>query len=469
MQENKEHMYTLAQARFRAFASVQPPMGLAYLAATLRNEGAQVKIVDANAEGLNEDEVAKRILDTGSRIVGFTSTTPLFRWTTDIIKTLRKNGKDLTILMGGPHPTMMPDKILETGLVDIVVRGEGEGTIKELHKHFSNGELSLNDIKGISYVDDGKIVHNPQRPLIENLDELPFPSWDLLPIGKYHSVARNRRSLPIMTSRGCPFNCVFCYKGIYGRRYRTRSPENIIREIKYLKDRYGIEEMTILDDTYNLNVKRVMDVCNRMIQEKLDLPWSAPNGIRANPVTLELFRKMKEAGCYRISVGVESGDKRVLEFIDKGVTLEEVEAVFSLAKQAGLETVGMFMIGNLTETEETINKTINLAIKLDPDFAQFTIATPYPGTKMYEAILREGKLHLNGWENFNSYGGAIFEYGELTVPLLNEKYREAYRRFYLRIPYILRRLRKTKGLEDIKSYVEAMFVLLKMLGKKATD
>lgn len=462
-------MYTLAQAKFRAFASVQPPMGLVYLASVLRNEGAKVNLVDANVEGLNEDEVAKKILDTGSRIVGFTSTTPLFRWTMNIIRTLRKNRKDLIILMGGPHPSMMPDKILETGLVDIVVRGEGENTIKELHQYFTNGKLSLNDIRSISYITDGKIIHNPERPLIENLDELPFPSWDLLPIEKYHSVARNRLSLPIMTSRGCPFNCVFCYKGIYGRRYRTRSPENIIKEIKYLRDRYGIQEMTILDDNFTLNVKRVLDICDRIVQEKLVLPWSTPNGIRANPATLELFEKMKAAGCYRIYVGIESGDERVLEFIDKGITLEEVKAIFSLAKQAGLETVAMFMIGNLTETEETIDKTINLSIKLDPDLAQFTITTPYPGTKMHETILREGKLYLDSWENFNSCGGAIFEHGELTVPLLNRKYKEAYRRFYLRPYYILKRLKKMTSYGEIKSSVEAVFVLLKMLGKKPTD
>lgn len=456
--------FTFVNASFKKFAAVQPPLGLAYLAAVLKRKSTAITVIDANAERLTIEQTVKRILESEPDILGFTMTTPLVDVSLQIVEQV-KSKKDVPIIVGGPHPTVMPEELLEGNKIDIVVRGEGEETINELYDYF-RGTRRLDSIPGISFSRNGKIIHNPSRPLIENLDEIPFPAWEFFPVNKYSSFARKGKfSLPILTSRGCPFGCIFCYKGISGRRYRARSVESIIAELGYLIEKFKIEEFVIVDDNSALNEERAMTICDEIIRRNLVRPWNPVGGLTVR-ASYKLLSKMKEAGCYRVAFGVESGNQSVLDYINKGITLEQARHAFASAKKVGLEAVGFFMIGNLNETEKTINQTIDFAIELNPDWAQFTVATPYPGTKMYEIIKKEGKLLAKNWEDFASYDRAIFSYRELTPFFLDKKYREAYRRFYLRPQVIVKKIRKVTSFFELKNLFKGIKGFLQLVKPK---
>lgn len=453
--------FTLIQPSFKGFAAKQPPLGLAYLGAVLRQQkGAGVCIIDANCEELSNEETAHRVLASNPDVVGVTITTPLLNNAQLIINLIREQA-NIPIIVGGPHPTIMPDETLKAGGINIVVRGEGEKTIEELYRYFL-GEQSLESISGISYVRDGKMIHNESRQPSQNLDELPFPAWELLPVRSYRSeVRKTSYSLPVMTSRGCPFDCIFCYKGVFGTRYRPRSPQSVAAEWEYLVKTMEVDEISVVDDNFTLDTARVTEICDLIIERNLVVPWTTPNGIRAKPASLELFTKMKEAGCYRVYFGVESGDQTVLDFVGKKVTTEEIRTAFRLARQAGLETGAFFMLGNLSETEQTMDKTLKFAVELEPDYAQFTIATPYPGTKMYETIQNEGRFLFDSWEELASYDRAVFIHQHLTPELINRKYRQAFRNFYFRPSFIIRHLRKLRTRKDITSLFWGIKEMLK--------
>jgi radical SAM superfamily enzyme YgiQ (UPF0313 family) len=440
----------LIQPSFHGFAPRQPPLGLAYLASVLREQGAQVSIIDANAEGLSTSATATRILANRPDMLGVTMTTPLVGNGLEIMRLVSANKLNIHLLAGGPHATAVPEEILTSGPKNlIVVRGEGELTMAELYEYFQ-GDRSLTSIDGISYRRDGAIVHNPDRELLQDLDSLPLPSWDLLPLDIYRSeVRRNKYCLPIMTSRGCPFSCVFCFKGVFQGRYRPRNPQSIIEEWEYLVKGLGVEEIAVIDDNFTLHKNRVNEICEMIVAKGLAVPWTTPNGIRAHPISLPMLQNMQKAGCYRVYFGVESGDPAVLKSINKKAKPEHFRNAVSLASQAGLETGAFFMIGNLSETEETIDQTIKFAQELNPDYAQFTVATPYPGTEMYQRITEEGEMLVNTWEEFSSYDKAIFRHGALTPELVNRKYREAFRSYYFRPRFVLRHLTRLRSKKQL--------------------
>jgi len=460
---------TLVQAPFKNYAIVYPPLGLAYLAAALKRKPnpPDITIIDANAERLSARETADRILEAGTDLLGFTVTSPLVYSTLEIIDIV-KSRRDIPIIVGGPHPTIMAEHMLQNNKIDCVARGEGEETICEYYDYLT-GSLPIEGIKGISFKGAAGVIHNPDRPLICDLDSLPLPAWELFPLKKYHSIAGKAGfSLPVITSRGCPYDCVFCYKGIFGRTYRARDPEKILQELNYLVRNFKIDEFTVLDDNFALDEKRAIKICDEITKSGLNKPWRISNGIAAKSVSSGLFPKLKEAGCYQVAMGVESGSQRILDSIKKGVTLEQIRSVAKAVKDAGLETIAFFMIGNLGEDEKAMDETINFAIELDPDFAQFTIATPYPGTRMRQLILDEGKLLSDNWQDYASYGGlAVFEHGSLTPELMERKYKEAYRRFYLRPRYILRRLKQMGRPRELKNILSGLCVFIKMITARA--
>ena len=455
----------LIQPAFEDYSSKQPPLGLAYLCAALKKKNAEIMVIDANVERITNEGINQKIRFFEPNIVGFSVTTPLFSSMISIAKKIKEYNEDIVIVAGGPHPSIYPEDVLKTGFVDIVVGGEGDETIGEIYDSIEKG-ISLDEIKGISYVKGETIVSNPSRPLIENLDNLPFPAWDFFPLEKYRGTVRKTDfNLPVMTSRGCPFNCTFCYKGIYGRTWRPRSPENVLEEIKYLKEKFGIKEFSIVDDNFSLKQERAIKICELLIKEQINLPWCTPNGIRVDNVSKELFSKMKQAGCYRVYMAVECGDQKIIDLMNKGITLEQVKKAFSMAKEANLETSAFFMIGNLGETKETMEKTIKLAKELDPDFVQFTIATPYPGTKMYEEIKKNGRLLISDWKDFSSFSGAIFEYKNLNKKLIDNMHKKAVNSFYLRPRFILKYLRKNMSINGIKNLVRGGLSAFKIIKK----
>jgi len=460
--------FVFVQPPFKNWAVINPPLGLAYLSAVLRQKMASVEVfvIDANAERITPQEATKKILELKPDVLGVTITTPQVDVALDIIKKV-KSSLDIPVIVGGPHPTVMPQELLACEEVDIVARSEAEETIVELGQYFC-GLRQLSSIKGVSFKENGRMQHNPDRPLINELDCLPFPAWDTFPLHRYSSIGGKKGfCLPVMSSRGCPFGCVFCYKGVFGRTWRARSPENVIAELLYLRDKFKIEEFVFLDDNFALDEERALRICDGIIQGKLNLPWRLSSGIAVKSSSSRIFLKLKEAGCYQVAIAVESGNRAVLDYINKGITLEQIENTFRLAREAGLETVAFFMIGNLTENEKTMDDTIRFAIKLSPDLAAFTVATPYPGTRMYEIIEKEGRMVFGKWEDLASYAGrAVFQHKELTPELIQKKYQDAYRRFYLRPKYILKWFTTVSSWRELSNMFKGAGLLLRMIGLK---
>jgi len=443
------------------------PLGLGYLAAVMLQAGHEAQIFDAAVE---PGPLAER-LDRGKfDVVGVTSTTPLIDEAWRAAGAAKQRGA-LTIL-GGPHLTLMPDESLERPDVDLVVRGEGEDTLLEILALLAQNPGQLTDsggcvfpkepwsrIRGISFRSlDGEVVHTTNRPLRKDLDSLPFPAHLLLDISRYTNLQPltdgldpHARAYTIVTSRGCPYNCVYCSKAITGRTWRPRSPENVAAEWRWLVRDLKATEIGVTDDSMTTDLDRAKTICRMLIGEGLNtVPWITIHGIRAGDTDLELLQLMKQAGCRRVGFGVESGNQRILDSIKKKQTIEEVRAAFLNARQAGLETMGFFIFGLPGEDETTMDDTIRLAIELEPDMANFMIAAPYPGTEMYDKVLKEGRLFSHNWRDFAIHDEkARFEIGDVTAELVERKWHEAYRRFYLRPSRIWRKATNPRFWQDI--------------------
>jgi anaerobic magnesium-protoporphyrin IX monomethyl ester cyclase len=434
------------------------PLGLGYLGAVLEWEGHQVHLWD----GAVEEQPLRSLLDKERfDLVGVTSVTPLINEAWEAALEARSRGA-ITVL-GGPHPTLMPDESLERSQVDLVVRGEAEDTIIEVThalekdpgsvdpatgvRHFRSPDWG--QIAGLSFRNgSNSIVHNEERPPRRDLDSLPFPAHHLYKIERYTNLQPltdgldpNARAYTIITSRGCPYQCIYCSKAVTGNLWRPRSPENVVAEWRKLVVHLKATEIGVTDDVMTLDVKRAKAICRLLIEEGLNkVPWITIHGIRADNTDLELFRLMKEAGCKRVGFGVESGNQRVLDTMKKGQTIDDVREAFRNARQAGLQTIGFFIFGLPGENEETMDDTIRLALELDPDLANFMIAAPFPGTEQYKMVLEGGNLFSHDWRDFAIHDEkARFEIGEVTAELVERKWHEAYRRFYLRPGRLLRK------------------------------
>lgn len=437
----------------------QMPLGLAYLGAVLEKAGLQVEIFDTTVEDI---PLGQRLRENHFDLVGISANTSLIKGAWEIAALVKKHSNAVVVL-GGPHPSALPEESLIKPSVDLIIRGEGEETILEVCQAISK-KRSFEDILGISYKKNGMIFHNLPRPLNKDLDKLPFPAYHLFKLGKYtltqplrDKVSKSSRAFYIMTSRGCPYGCVYCFKGIYGRTWRARSPENVVAEWRYLVKKLGATEIGVQDDVINLDRKRIIEICNLLIKERLNhIPWITNNGIRADKVDLEVLKKMKMAGCKRVAFGVESGSQEILNNIQKHLKLEEIKTAFRLAKKVELETIGFFMFGNPGENEKTMEKTIRFALELDPDIVLFSIATPFPGTPLYNKILLEGTLLNKNWDDFgNLEGKGLFKLKEVTPDLVEKKWREAYRRFYLRPARVWRELRRKENWPNLKPLLKA--------------
>lgn len=441
-----------------------PHLGLAYLAAVSEERGDEVVIFDADVE---QQTAGEFVQEFRPHIVGITANTPQVKQAWRTAKAI-KEVHDCPVVLGGPHVSVLPEESCEKPDVDIVVRGEGEDSwidicnrletfLKDQPTYsteaFMHPENEMfDDCPGITYkTSDGQIHNNPDRPPIADLDSLPWPAYHLFKMDRYTNLqpATDRvdgaRSFSIMTSRGCPYRCTFCSQSIMPIKWRSRSPENVLAEWRHLVEDMGAQEIGILDDSANIRVKRLEELARLLIDNDLNhVPWIFVNGIRANLARKELLSLLKEAGLKRVAFGVETGDEEVLLSIDKKVDHDTIRQAFKNAKEVGLETIAFMIIGLPGETRETMQRTIDFAIELDPLIANFSMMTPYPGTKVYEIVKRQGRFLINDWEDYVFFEQqARYEMGDMTAELVEEMYRKAYRQFYLRPGPIIRRL-KTK-------------------------
>jgi radical SAM superfamily enzyme YgiQ (UPF0313 family) len=454
-------------------------MGLGYLAGSMRAHGYKVELWDASVEEELES-FAQKLARDPFEVVCLSAPTPLIVSAWEAAKTAKKHGA--VVILGGPHLTLMPHESMEKDQVDLVVRGEGEYTLieiiqalekqQELDRYRSqNGaaqnqaegsetrlkprlfdvEAGWGNILGLSWRNrEGKIIHNLDRPLPDDIDAIPFPAFDLFKIDRYtnlnpltEGLDMNARTYTVVTSRGCPYKCTYCSKPITGDTWRARSVDNVIAEWEWLVKDLGATEIGITDDIWNLDRERAKALCRALIKAKLNhVPWVTVHGMKVNNTDPELFQLMKQAGCKRVGFGVENGDDWMLRHvIKKGQTVQMVRQAMQWAKQAKLETMGFFIFGMPGETEESMEKTIQLAVTLDPDLAHFMMAAPFPGTEMWETLKEHGNIvaHNIDWATLAIQSDkAHFIFGEMDKATVERKWHEAHRRFYLRPKRILR-------------------------------
>lgn len=415
------------------------PLGMAYLTAVLEKKNCYgIKVVDLNFESEKTFNDLIRESDYANFTVFSANVQEIFR----LCRKAKKLNPRIRTVLGGPHPTALPKETMQEKSVDIIVFGEGEVTIAEMYDRLRKNK-SLKGILGTGYKEGKKVIMNKPRPLIKDLDTIPLPAYHFFPpIEKYTgfnpSTDNPKKSLPIITSRGCPYNCCFCFKALFGYQYRARSVESVMREWEWMVKDLDVDQIGVVDDNFNFSIDRAKKICREIIKRKLIVPWLTPNGIRADSVDRELLNLMKRSGCYRVAFGIETGSPEILKTLGKSLSLDQVRRAVKLAKEAGLETTGFFIIGLPGENEKTMRMTIDFAKELDSDYAQFTILNPMPGTRVFDMINKDGKF-LRDWNELGGhFDGCSFILGDVNPELAVRMRNQAYREFYLRPQKLLR-------------------------------
>lgn len=377
-----------------------PPMGLAYLAAYIRREGFNPVIVDFNIDGCSEKELPRLLKEYAPLAAGISFMTNQYGESLRLAELIKRCSNLTRVVAGGPHVSALSCETLkECPAIDFIVTGEGEITFIELLKAISNGKEDFANISGLSFRCRGDIVQNQPRDLIKDINSLPFPAWDLIDTRKY-SVFSIKKGLTfaLLSSRGCPNHCIFCDSHtIFGRRFRPRSAKNIFLEVLFLRKTYRMSQFDFVDDTITLDKRRVLDLCALLKGSGIPFTWMA--NARANTLDGEMLKAMKESGCVRIDIGVESGDPSVRRMAKKGITDEDVIRTHRLAKELGVQVGSFVMVGNLGETMDSVRMTAELLKDIGED-VMVSIACPFPGTELYKIAKEKGYLRVTDWSRY---------------------------------------------------------------------
>lgn len=423
---------------------VVPPLGLAYLGAVARNAGHAVKILDAFAERLTWDAFAERVSQDRYDLIGFTGMTPVFDTVRRAISVCRPHAA--TMVLGGPHATAFRETVLrDNPELDYAVYGEGEATFLDLLSALEQGQ-PLDNMPGL-------ITRNgpgPPRPYCRDLNDLPFPARDLLPNECYrYPLCGTDRMTTLITSRGCPYQCIFCDKGVFGSRWRARSAENVLAEIDEIVERYSVKSVVFYDDLFTVDRERVRAICEGLLSRPYKITWKAEG--RVNLVDDETLRLMQRSGCNTIAYGVECAGQAGLDYLRKKATPEMAREAFRKTRKAGIMTMGYFILGIPVETYEDALKTIRFAIELKADYAQFSVLSPLPGTPLYEEARAKGWYREIPAQNVSDKDllrpAVVSE--NWTEEQLASIVRLAHRRFYLRPGYMLKSLARTRSLGEM--------------------
>ena len=383
-----------------------PPLGLTYIASVLEKEGYSVKIIDMAVLDMDYKILAKQISRVKPKVVGISFMTNQYKNAVNVSKVVKNVDVHIPVIVGGPHVSAIPEEILALDSVDIAVIGEGEETVLEIVNSFlkGRGTAEFEAISGIAYKkEDGNICVNKRREVIQNIDSIPFPAWHLLPLDKYSVPGTGgdiaKQVFAIISSRGCPHQCIFCDSHtIFGRKFRGRSAQNIFDELVYLKETFNATQFDFVDDTITVVKDRIYQLCNFILTNNLEIKWMC--NARVNTVNLEMLQLMKEAGCVRIEFGVESGDKEVIQKIRKGITIEQIKTAHKMARKAGLSIGSFIMVGNLGEDQSSIMKTRKLLEEIETDDIYISIATPFPGTELYRIAKNNAWLRVQDWSKY---------------------------------------------------------------------
>ena len=418
-----------------AFVHYQNPLiGLAYMAAVLEKNGYEVTVVDCPPLNMTYEGLTREIFRLEPDIVGISSVTVTFSSALQAARVIKESYPQALIVLGGPHVTVTDEQTLsEQPETDIVVRGEGEQTMLELAHLISKSNLkNLDEVAGITFRKNGQIVRTPDRPLIQNLDQLPYPAYKYFPLTKYR--LSGKLILPIITSRGCPFQCAFCLAPrMAGKRFRARSTKNVVDELEWSRDVYEPDAFTFHDETFTYDQKRVFEICEEIRNRNIGLPWDCST--RVDQVSRKLLAEMRDANCQLVSFGVESGSQKILNAMRKGTTVEQNERAIRWAKEAGLSVTISVIIGYPGETMDTLEQTLDFIRRTEPDDVHMSLATPYPGIELYDLVKDLGWKMCGEWRHYDMQT-PVFKDPSIPVDL-RETRRGFYNHFYSP-SYILR-------------------------------
>ena len=428
-----------------------PPLGLAWIAAVLEEHGHKVRIIDTPTLKMGLRDFISEVRSWSPDLVGISLQTPTAPKGYRAIARLKEEVPDVPIVVGGTHPTYMYEEALNHG-ANVVVLGEGEYTALELVNTIESWGMDpehLRRVNGIAFRsrDGGVAVTEPRTP-IHDLDELPWPARHLLPMDKYTLFGKPVRIAHVMASRGCPYGCIYCITSYFwGRRLRFRSPRNVAEEIEHIHSKYGVSYIVFTDDELTVNRKFVYGLVSELRSRGLDIRFAC--GSRVDHVDKEYLRFLYSNGCSALYFGVESASQETLDRIGKGIRVEQAVKVFRWVKEVGGFAAGSFILGFPWETVDDMKETVEFAVRLDPSYAQFTALTPYPGTPLFEYAVKNGLITDRDWEHYTTIR-PIMRGFHFTVEQLGRMIKYAYRRFYLRLSFILRELRAGR-LKDLAS------------------
>lgn len=429
---------------------VLPPLGIGYIASSLEKAGHKVDIIDAIALALSKEQVLERIRKFNPKVVGITAMTPTIKGALEVAELAKTTGA-ITV-MGGVHMSILPLETLQYDTVDFGIIGEGEESMVELCNALEKDE-SYENIDGLCFKKDGRI-NIGQPKIISDLDSLPMPAFHLLPMKKYSSIIGLDPTCTMMGSRGCPYQCGFCYKTPSDKKYRIRSVEKIVDEIKFLIKNYQVKEIMFYDDIMPKDYARALS--EEIISRNVKIKWQTPQ--RVNLVDPELLKLMAKAGCRILRFGVEQGDPDQMEFVEKRINPEQVKAAFRDAKKVGISTFAYFIIGYINETEQTMQATIDLAKDLDPRYVMFTKAVPLPNTPLMYQSVEQGLVSPDYWTKFTL--GEKLDPMPSLVPNADQWVKKAYRSFYLRPKRILEQIVSIRSFSDLQKSIDAMIGIL---------
>mgnify|MGYP000948773642 CR=1 FL=1 len=438
-----------------------PPLGMATLAAIWEKEGHASQIIDSAALKLTIPETISKITPAPDYI-GITATTTEISNATEIAQAARRAFQGTKIILGGVHPTVFHEELVRHNICDMVVRNEGEFALIALAKG-----TALDKVPNLTWKNEhGKIIINPVSSQFVDLDSLPFPLYEKLPMSLYHSAlgaARRQPSIGMITSRGCPGKCSFCFSEMFGVKIRFMSPERIVEHILLLNRKYGIREISFYDDTFTADQNRIAALCQMLLNRKLKISWSC--FARVDTVTPELLLLMKKAGCHQVMYGFETSDETILDRFNKRVNLEQARNAIRWTKAAKINIRGAFMLGSPEETAESMQKTIEFAKKSGIQLAIFNVTTPYPGTPLYREFSSRNALLHHNWDLYNR-AELVLKLDTLTAEDVKYFYYKSYREFYLRPVFIIKYILNIRTLTEISILVKALFKIIRLTFKR---
>lgn len=443
---------------------IEYPIYLAYLVAIVRDSGCQVEFLDAILEELGIEEFARRTAELSPDLAVLECSTPSIEYDLQSAAALKQRLPALKTVLVGSHPTVYHQEIIAANPeVDAICRGEFDYTVRDLARAVAEG-TPWKEVAGLTWREGSEVRVNPDRPLIEDLDGIPFPARDLVSSPFYRQgTFRGKRPTTVVTSRGCPFRCTYCLwpSTLYGHKFRPRSAANVVDELEEAITRYGVDEVYFDDDSMALDRERMLEICRLIVDRGLKFEWIAQ--CRVDSMDEEVLRAMKRAGCRYIRFGVESGSPKMLKLMKKGITTERVLETFRLARKVGIRTQAFFLFGIPGETRETVEETIEFAKRLRPGSAQFAVAIPHPGTELFREATERGWIRYEKWEDFSSCRGML-QTPEFPLEAAEQARVRAYRKFYFRPAYFLQTALSINSWADFQSVLASARSIFSRLG-----